>query len=156
MDLGETGNLIILIPLLLLFMGINIFVKIRRGQKTPLGMVASLLSDVNQNQKLVEAFNFHWQNKRFKTGGWQRDKTKVDFLPQELLNTLSNAFDMAEDFNERIEAAKKYKSDSYMASISVDKLKAPLAKSKQELGEWLQANMQNPAYLPKRRGLFGG
>ena len=154
--MGENGtSLFILIPLIILILAANIFFKLRRERKTPLGMAASVLSDVGQNQKLIETFNFHWQNKRFKTGGWQRSKTKVDFLPQELLNTLSNAFDMAEDFNERIDAAKKYKSDSYMASVNVDKLKLPLAKSKQELEEWLQANMRNPEYFPKRRGLFG-
>ena len=69
--------------------------------------------------------------------------------------TLSRTFEMAEEVNERIEAAKKFKSDSYMAGIDVDKLKEPLAKSKQQLREWLEANMQNPEFMPKRRGLFG-
>ena len=155
MELGETSGTLIFIVLIVLLMAANIFFKMRRGRKTPLGMAATLLSEINQNQKLIETFNFHWRSNRFKTGSWERNEDKLDFLPQELLDTLSDAFDMAEDFNERIDAAKKYKSDSYMASISVDKLRSPLAKSKQALEEWLQANMQNPEYHPRRRGLFG-
>lgn len=155
MDFGETGGTLFIVIIMVLLLVVGIFLRLRREQKTPLGMVTVLLSEVNQNQKLIETFNFHWRTKNFKAGSWQRNKARIDFLPQELLATLSNAFGIAEDFNERIDAAKKYKSDSYMASIQVDKLKLPLTKSKQALEEWLQENMQNPEYLPKRRGLFG-
>ena len=62
---------------------------------------------------------------------------------------------MAEDVNERIAAAKKYKSDSYMAGIDVEKMKKPLADSEQELQRWLEENMHNPEFMPKRPGLFG-
>ena len=49
--------------------------------------------------------------------------------------TLAHTFEMTEEFNERIDAAKKFKSNSYMAGIDVSKLKEPLAKSKQQLKE---------------------
>ena len=133
----------------------NIFFKRRKTEQTPLGIVASIFSEVRHNKNLTETFEYHWQSKKFKTGSWKRNKTKVDFLPQELLATLSNVFDMAEEYNERVDAAKKYRSDSYMAGIDVSKLKEPLAKSQQELQEWYQENMGNPEYAPKRRGLFG-
>ena len=51
--------------------------------------------------------------------------------------------------------ARKYKSDSYMASIDVRKMQPLLDKSRQGLEEWLEANRQNPAYSSKRSGLFG-
>lgn len=155
MDLGKTGQILIIVLIMFVFMLVNIFIRTRRGQKTPLGMVVTLLSEVNQNQQLIETFDFHWRTKKFKTDSWGRNKSKLDFLPWELQTTLSNAFGIAEDFNEKIDAARKYKSDSYLASISLDKLKSSLAKSKQQLEEWLQANMQNPEYYPRRRGLFG-
>ena len=154
--MGENGtNLFILIPMIVLLLGVNLFFKMRKERKTLLGMVVVLLSAVRHNQKLVENFSFHRRTGKFKTGNWEKNRSKLDFLPQELLATLSITFDMAEDSNDRIDTARKYKSDSYMAGISVDKLEAPLAKSRQELEEWLQANMQNPEYTPKRRGLFG-
>ena len=155
MDLGETGINIILGILVFVVMIANIFFRKRKTEKTPIGMIASLLSEVKQNQKLVEAFSFHWRHSKFKTGSWMRNKNKIDFLPQELQVTLSKFFDMAEGFNQSIDAAKKHKSDSYMAGIDVDKLKEPLNKSKEELQEWFEENTGNPEYMPKRRGLFG-
>jgi len=155
MDLGETGINVIFAILIVVLLVVNVFFKKRRSEKTPLGMVAALLTDVHKNEKLIETFSFHWRIKKFSTGSWKRNRSKIDFLPQELQFTLSKAFEMAEDVNQRIDAGKRARSDSYMAGIDVDKLKGPLAKSKQELQDWLQENMQNPEYAPKRRGLFG-
>jgi hypothetical protein len=155
MDLGETGSHIIIGIIIFLLLAFNIYIKSRRTVKTPLGQVISILMNVNHNEKLVENFSFHRGAGKLKTSAWKKHKDKVDFLPQELWMTLSQAFEMSDAVNERIDAARKFKSDSYMAGIDVSKLKAPLAESKQRLQEWLQANMQNPEYAPKRRGLFG-
>ena len=62
MDLGETGINIILGILVFVVMIANIFFRKRKTEKTPIGMIASLLSEVKQNQKLVEAFSFHWRH----------------------------------------------------------------------------------------------
>ena len=156
MDFGGIGGTVVVVVLMVLLVAANMFLRFRRGENTPLGMAVSLLSAVNKNIKLVENFKFHWQSKKFKTGEWEGNKTKLHFLPQELLTTLSHTFAMVEGFNEKMDAARKYKSDSYMASVDVDKLKAPLAESKQELEEWLQVNIRNPEMHPKRRGLFSG
>ncbi len=153
--MGETSINIILIIVIVLVLILNIFLKGRRSLKTPLGRAVSILADINRNEKLVENFSFHHGVGKMRTSAWKKNSNRVDFLPQELLMTLSKTFEMAEEVNERIEAAKKFKSDSYMAGIDVDKLKAPLAKSKQQLQEWLEANMHNPEYMPKKRGLFG-
>ena len=154
--MSETTITIILVILLIGALGLNVFVKFRRMKKTPLGRAASILIDINQNEKFMENFSYHHGIGRMRTGAWKKNKDKVDYLPQELRMKLAQLFEMSEQVNERIDAARKFKSDSYMAGIDVDKLKAPLAKSEQQLREWLQENMQNPEYQPKRRrGLFG-
>ncbi len=155
MDLSETGTNTIFGVIIVIFLVANVLLRNRKAEKTPLGKVVGIFSEVNKNQKLTESFSFHRQAGKFKTSSWKRNKDKVDFLPSELMQTLSKAFDMSEDVNERINAARKYGSDSYMAGIDVDKLKEPLAKSEQGLKQWLKENMQNPEYTPKRRGLFG-
>jgi len=154
--LGEWGTNIILVIIVLLFLVFNIYVRSKKTGKTPLGRVVNIFAELNHNEKLVENFSFQAGAKRFRTGAWKGNSNKVDFLPYELRVLISQVFEMCEEVNGRIDAARKFKSTSYMAGIDVDKLKAPLAKSKQQLQEWLQENMQNPEYMPKkRRGLFG-
>ena len=156
MDLGEILQKYIIVIVMVLLLAFNIFIKSRRGQqKTPLGEVGALLVEVDYNQKLLATFSYRRQINKFKTDSWERNKEKLDFLPRELLTTLSSAFSLAAEFNERIGMAMKYKSDSYLASIDVRKMQPLLDKSRQQLEEWLQANRQNPEYSPKRRGLFG-
>ena len=137
-------------------LALYIFLRSRNSMGTPLGRAASIMTDLNHNEKLVENFDPHRRAGKFKTGAWRKNRDKVDFLPLELRMALSQVFEMSEEVNERIEAARRFKSDSYMAGIDVSKLKAPLAKSKEQLREWLQENMQNPEYMPqRRRGLCG-
>ncbi len=151
MDLSNT-TINILIALGIAFLiGINLFLKSRHQAKTPAEMVSSLLSEINHNQKLAEDFQFHLNVKKFKTESWKINKTKADFLGQSLLTTLDTAFGMAEGFNRDIDTAKKYKSTSYLAAISIDKLKELLAQSKQGLEEWLQTNVEKPQ-LARRQG----
>ena len=150
-----TGINIILIIVIFLFLVLNVYIRSRRTRKTPLGRVVGILAEVNHNEKLVENFSFHRTVKKLRTGSWKRNSNKVEFLPQDLRMMLAQTFEMLEEANERIDTSRKFKSDSYMAGIDVSKLKAPLAQSKQRLQYWLQENMQNPEYMPKRRGLFG-
>ena len=155
MDLSESGMTIVLVVLMVGLLVANVYFGKRKAEKTLLGKVVSVLSDIRYNQRVIETFGFHWRTKRLKAGGWRRNSAKIGFLPEELWISLDKIFDMVDDFNQRIDTAKKYKSDSYMAGIDVDKLKAPLDKVAGRLGEWVQANMSNPEYAPKRRGLFG-
>ena len=154
MDLSETGMTIILVVLMVGLIVVNVYFGKRKAEKAPLGKVVSVLSDIRHNQKIVQTFNFHWQTKRFKTGGWSRNSTNITFLPEELWISLDKIFDLVEDYNQRIDIAKKSKSDSYMAGIDVDRLKAPLDDVAERLREWVQENMTHPEYAPRRRGLF--
>lgn len=154
--MSETTVNILMGILVVLVLAINIYVKSRRTAKTPLGVVAGILSAVRHNESLVENFGFQRSVGKFKTSVWKKNKDKLDFLPEDLRRTLTQVFEMSEDVNERIEAARKFKSDSYLAGIDVSKLKEPIARSKDPLQEWLQTNINNPEYQPKRRrGLFG-
>ncbi len=155
MDLSEIGPNVLIILAIVALLGLNIFFKRRRGERTPAEVALSLLSELNLNQKLAEDFQFHLGVKKFKTASWKRNKTKLDFLDQSLQTTLADAFSMAERFNQDIDAAKKHKSATYLSGINVGKLKEPLAKSKQGLEEWLQANM-GTQQLAGRRGCLSG
>jgi len=154
MDFGEIGTNLLIILAIIALLALNIFLRRRRGERTPLEVALSLLSETNLNQKLVEEFQFHLKVKKFKTESWKRNKTKLDFLDQSLQTTLADAFSMAERFNQDIDAAKKHKSATYLSGIDVDKLKEPLAKSKQGLEEWIKANMEKQQFAGRRGCLF--
>ncbi len=155
MDFGETGaNAVVIIAIVALLI-LNIFLKRRRGEKTPVEMAVSLLSEINRNQTLAEEFRFELSVSKFQTGSWKRNKDKLDFLDHVLRSAIDESFSMAEGFNQEIAAAKRSKSTSYLSGINAAKLKEPLAKSKQGLEEWLQANMQSQP-LAKRRGCLSG
>jgi len=139
-DWGEIGKVVgYVIPVIILLV-VNVLFRKQQEQKRRLSVVRSLLSEIEYNQKHMEALSLKWQIKKFKTGHWQRNKDKMDYIDQSLHVTLTGTYEIAEEFNRDIEAAKKYKSTSYLASIQVDRLKEPLSKSKQGLEEWLQLN----------------
>jgi len=139
-DWGEIGKILsYLVPVIILIL-VNVVFRKHQEQKRRLTVVKSLLSEVDYNQKLVDAFSFQWQAKKFKTGSWKQNKNKMDYIDQSLHATLAGTYEIAEEFNREIDAAKKHKSASYLAVIQVDRLTEPLARSKQELEEWLQLN----------------
>jgi len=150
-DLGELGKILgYLVPVVILIL-VNVFFRKQQEQKKRLTVVRSLLSEINYNQKLMEAFLLQWQAKNFKTASWKKNKDKMDYIDQGLHITLADAYEIAEGFNHEIDAAKKYKSASYLASVRVDRLKEPLARSKQGLEEWLQLNKDKKKIFKRRR-----
>ena len=146
------------IPLIVAIIGLillQIFLRRRRKPETThQEIVQSLLSEVRLNQALVEIFNLRQKPKKFELASWWRNKNKLDFLEQSLQGNLSGAFGMAEDFNQQIEAAKKYKSASYMVGVDVGRLKGPLDKSRQGLEEWLLAKTGEKGPPPKYPGIL--
>ncbi len=155
MDFGDGWQSFVLVALFIIIFIVSIFFRKRKGESAPIIIAMTLLRDVDKNQKLVQAFHFNWKTKKFKTENWQKFNDKLDFLDEELGKVLSAAFMMAEDFNERIQEAKRHKSSSYLATIQVDKLSVPLDKSREGLEQWVQENWENRELHPKRRGLFG-
>ena len=151
-DFGDFGNiLVILIPVILIVL-FNVFFKKRNAEKTQPEIAMGLLSDVAANQHIAEAFLKKAQIRKFRIESWQRNKEKLDFLDQRLRDELAKTFGMAEEFNRAVDATRKFKSSSYLEGISVDKLKESLARSRQELEEWFEANKDQAAMTPGRRG----
>ena len=149
----DFGNVIIIVAILAIVL--LQFVLRRRKPETMHGQIAqNRLMEVRLNQALAGSFHLRQKPKKFEVTIWQRNKTKLDFLSQSLQVVLSDTFMMAEDFNRQIEAARKYKSNSYIVNISIDKLKEPLDKSKEGLEEWLLANVGRKEPPPKYPSLF--
>ncbi len=139
-DWEEIGQIFsYLIPVIILIL-VNIFFRKQQEQKRRQTVVKSLLSEIDYNQRLMEEYSLQRQTKKFKTGIWKRNRGKMDYIDQGLHNTLVGAYDITEEFNKDIDAAKKYKSASYLSGMRVDRLKEPLAKSRQGLEEWLELN----------------
>jgi len=153
-DWSNWQDIGLLVLLVALFIG-SIFFRKRRGETAPMVIAMGLYRDVDKNQKLVEAFSFRLKIKKFKTKTWQKHKNRVDFLGEELRAALTDAFELAEDFNQQIDAAKKKGSSSYLSTIQVDKLGEPLARCRQGLEKWIQDNWGNRGLYPKRIGFFG-
>jgi hypothetical protein len=139
-DWSEIGQILAYLVPVAVFIIFNIFLRKQQEQKRRLEVVRGLIAEIGKNQKLMEAFSLQWQFKEFKTGHWQRHKDKLDYIDPALRATLAGAYEIAEDFNEEIALAKKQKSTSYLAGVRVDRLREPLAKSRQGLEEWYALN----------------
>ena len=139
-DWETIGKVISYLVPVAVFLIFNVIFRKQQEQKRRLTAVKGLLAEIDYNQRLMEAFLMRWQYKKFKTGGWRRNKDKIDYLDQGLRNTLAGAYEIAEGFNREIESAKRQKSPSYLAGIRVERLKEPLAESKRGLEGWLELN----------------
>ena len=161
MNFGAFGDnlpiITVLFGLMLLWMLLRRRVK---PEKTHREVVQNLLAETRMNQALAEAFHHQQRPKKFLATSWQRNKTKLDFLDHSLQVVLNDAFMMAEDFNQQIASAKKYKSTSYTTNLNAGKLKELLTKSREGLEEWLSKNVgqrEPPIKYPSIiDGLFGG
>lgn len=139
-----------IVALLALSIGLQVF----RTRRAPLGRVLQVLSDVRYAEKLCREFSNSRGMRKFRVNGWEKNKGKVRFLPEELRTEIEGLFGKLADINVEIDSAKKFKSNAYLVTIDVNKLEQPLASVKEKLQKWLQVNMHNPAYLPKRLSLF--
>ena len=97
MENGTDGsfwqNFGLLIPIIIIII-FGVLKRRRGGGKTHLEVAVSLLSETNHNLKIMDAFSSNWRiTKRFKTGNWNRNQDKIDFLDEELQDNLSDAFD---------------------------------------------------------------
>ncbi|MFC1941051.1 hypothetical protein ACFLWL_01385 [Chloroflexota bacterium] len=159
MDFGELGENFPIIAMVIGLVLLQIFfIRRRKPAVTEQEIIQSLLSGIRLNQALVENYHLLKKPEKFEVVSWQRSKNKLDFLSQSLQGVLSDTFTTIEDFNQQIEAAKKYKSASYMVNVDVGRVKGPLAKSRQGLEEWLTVNIgtKPPTKSPGSvEGFFG-
>jgi len=156
MELSDTAVNIILGVVVVLLLVANFFVRKRKMEKTTLGMIVTVLDELRYNEKLTGEFSFHRSIQKFRTSHWNKNKNRLDFIPTEVMVRMGKAFDLSDDVNGRINAARKYGSDSYMAAVNVEKMKKPIAEAREALGNWLEENIDDPELQPKKRGMFGG
>ena len=156
MELSNTALNIILGVVVMLLLVANFFVRKRKMEKTTLGMVVTVMDELRHNERLTGEFSFHRTINKFRTSHWNKNKNRLDFIPTEVMVRVGKAFDLSDDVNDRINAARRYGSDSYMAAIDIEKLKGPIAGAREALGTWLEENIDTPELQPKKRGMFGG
>ena len=152
--MSDLSTSIVIGVVMILLLGLAIGIQVFRTRRAPLGKVVSILSSIKYNKRLCDNFSYHHTIGRLKAEAWEKNREKVVFLPGELMDELSELFEMVAEANAMIDAAGKFKMDSYMAAVDVDKLKGPLASCGEQLREWVYENMNNPEYLPKKRRLF--
>lgn len=152
-DWSEIGKALPTILPIIFVLVVNFLFRKQQAQKKKLTVVRSLLSEINYNQNLIEAYSMRWQARKFKTAIWKRNKDKMDYVAPDLFSTLAGAYEITEEFNQEIDTAKKYQSNSYIASIKMDRLREPLTKSKQGLEEWIQLNKGKEKIFKRSRNL---
>jgi hypothetical protein len=148
------------LPLLLgviAFIILQFFLNRRQKlEKTTPEIIHSLLSEVKQNLKFIEISAIKPQFKKLKNDAWKRNGNRIDFLDEPLRTTLSDTFNMVDEFNQQIDIAKKRGSTSYIYDINPSKLEKPFTNSKEGLEEWLVTNTGRKDLPPKYPGIFDG
>ena len=139
-DWEQIGKVLATLIPIIIFLVFNIIFRKQQEQKKKLTSVRNLISEIDHNQKLIEAFSMQWQTRKFKTSAWKQTKGKMDYLDSGLRYILSDTYAIIEEYNREIDMAKKQKSASYLVNIRGERLTKPLAQSKEGLEEWLQLN----------------
>lgn len=155
MDFGSIEENLPLIALVIALILLQFFLRRRRSPETSQLRIAEVLaSEVRVNLRLAEVLADGEQIKRFITTSWTMHKNKVDFFEQALQVNLTDAFTIAEDYNQQVNAAKKFKSVGYIASIDVEKLRDKLTKCKEGIEQWFLAKTGSKEPPPKTPGMF--
>jgi hypothetical protein len=122
----------------IVLIAIQYFMRRRTGSVSSHEQVVQrLLSDIRINLRLVDVLVNGEQIKRFSVNGWRMCKNNIDFLKQPLQSALKEACEMAEDYTQQVESAKKSGSVNNVATINTEKMKEKLKVSKAGLEDWL-------------------
>ncbi len=132
------------------------FARRGRSSTAKLDMTIGVLSDVNTNFRIMETrLTDKLSKKKFHVSNYRVYKDKLEFLDPTVTASLNEAFTIAEDFNTKIEVAKKSNNMSSLQELPLENLREPLTKSKQGLVTWLKANVQTELQNNKRRNFLG-
>jgi hypothetical protein len=141
----DFGNLSEFMPVVLVIIGlIGIQLFLRRKGGPPSShqyVVHAILSDIRVNLRLVEILMEGEQIKRFAANGWKTNRNNIEFLSQNLQSALTDAFNIAQDYNDQVATTKQFKTSNYVASIDTVKLKDRLQRCKSALEDWLMNNI---------------
>jgi hypothetical protein len=128
--------------------------QLLRTRMSAMGKVLQIFANIRYAEKVCREFSYSQSVKRFHVSGWEKNKDKVRFLPEGLRGEMTKLFGMLSDVNVKIDTAMKFKSDAYLVTIDVKKLEEPLASCREQLKVWVQENLRNPEYQPKRISIF--
>jgi hypothetical protein len=142
MDFGDLSEYMPVILVIIGLIVIQLFMR-RKGtsKSSHQHSVHAILSDVRVNLRLVDILMEGEQIKRFAINGWKTSKNDIEFLSQNLQSALTDAFDIAQDYNEQVATTKQFQPSNYKASIDTVKLKDRLQKCKSALEDWLMTNV---------------
>jgi len=152
--LNDTNSIIILGVAMALMLILSMGIQALRTRRSPMGKVVGIASDLRYNRKLCGKIADGANVARFKVGNWEKHREKVDFLPEELRAELDKIFEAIREVNGTIDASMAHGSKSYMGSMDVGKLEAMIIPCQEKVQEWVMENMNNPEYLPKKRGFL--
>jgi hypothetical protein len=157
MDWGDITENIPIIAMIIGLILLQIFLRRRRGPQTGNQYIAeSLMSEIRVNLRLAEVLAEGEPIKRFITTAWKINRNKIEFLEQQVQSALTDAFTIAEDYNQQVAASRKYRSTSYIASIDVQKLQAKLTSSKEGLEQWFLSTTGSKEPPTQSPGIFDG
>ena len=144
MDFGDTGDFLPIIISIIAVFALQFFLRRRRSPNADnISMVQAILSEARLNLRLTDIFSYSKPGRKFLTTSWKLYGNKLSFLGSQLETTTSDAFMRAEDCNQQISSAKKFKSTSYLSSIDISKMKEVFTDTVEGLEEWL--SMQSAA-----------
>ena len=127
----------------------------KRGESPRLQVVIALIATVNDNLRIMETHRIDPRStKKFRDGPWKSYGDRLDFLDAVTTAAMKESFTLISDFNAAIDSAKKDKNPAILQGLPLEKLKEPLAKSKEGLATWLRLNLQSEMQR-SRRGPFG-
>jgi hypothetical protein len=153
MDFGNFSDNLPLIITVLALVAFQFLFRKKRPAANNASIVQNLLSEISLDIRLTEYFTYDKPGKKFMDTSWKLYQSKLDFLDQSLRGTLTTTFQMIEEYNQQIAAAKKFKSTSYLAALDMSKLKALLEKSHQGLESWYSSNITED---PNKSNIFSG
>ncbi|UCC16506.1 MAG: hypothetical protein JSU58_09085 [Dehalococcoidales bacterium] len=142
MDFGDLSEVMPVILVIIGLVAIQLFLRRKGGSRSPHQYVVhAILSDIRINLRLVEILMDGEQIKRFAINGWKTSRNNIEFLSQNIQSALTDAFDIAQDYNEQVSTTTQFKTSNYEASIDTVKLKDRLQKCKSALEDWLMNNV---------------
>ena len=141
------GNSIGFIFLALALVGLSFILRMRRNPvKDQLEIVQGLASEARLDIRMADVLKTHPNPRPFVTTTWLLRRKHVDFVDAALRDSLEKAFELAEEYNVTIYAARKTKSFGALSSLDTEKLKGLLAVCQESLEQWmlLKVGSRNP------------
>jgi hypothetical protein len=142
LDFGDLSEVMPVILVIIGLIALQFFLRKKGGSSSPHQYVVhSILSDIRVNLRLVQVLMEGEQIKRFAVKGWIMNMNNIEFLSQNLQSALTDAFNIAQDYNEQVSTTKQFQTSNYVASIDTVKLKDRLQRCKSALEDWLMKNV---------------